>query len=413
MAGPPPLPTKGRTVMGGRYRLLAHVGTGSVGEVFHAELVSSGQPVAVKILKDDLRGDAEAMARFRRGAELLATVDHPAIVKVLDHGADADGTMVVMERVEGEPFDHLLREGPMHPRRAVHLFSQVAHGLAALHAKGIVHRDLKPENVVITGGLLGEQAKLLDFGLARLADPEQAATPAQAWVSGVQKAGRTVGTPAYAAPEQVRGEPGDARSDVYSFGVLAYLMLTGRLPFTGDADQLLQHHLSSQPAPMTSVLPGLARHAALCAVVMKCLEKNPLDRFQDGAALAAAIDLIDSGGLEERPVMVLERPSSGWGGRLMLLVLSLLLALAPRLALERPLEHATWARWLLRAGRPGLALEVLGGAPSATEPRWIAAKAVALHQQGHDEQVRALMAGACRQILSYAPELRAVEDCSR
>ncbi len=413
MPGPPPMPTSSRTVMGGRFKLVANLGDSGVAEVFVAEQQPLGQKVQLKVLKKDLRGDAEMMARFRREAELLASVDHPAVVRVLDFGADRDGTILVMEHVDGQPFDTLLRDGPMEPRRAVHLFSQLAHGLGAIHAKGIVHRDLKPENVVITGALMGEQAKLVDFGIARLFDPASGDSPAKRFDSAIVDGAQLIGTPAYLSPEQARGEPATPASDVYSFGVLAYLMLTGRLPFTGDADALMRHHLSSRPPALEAVLPGLARHPQLTAVVMRCLEKNPVDRFENGQALAAAIDQIDSAGLDERPVMVLARPGPSWSGRLLVLLLSVGAAFAPRIAMERPLAPSTWARWLLRAGRPGLALAALQSAPTASSAQWLAQKARVLHAQGHDEEVRQMMASSCLQILALAPELRAVEACDR
>lgn len=401
MAGPPPLPMQEKTVLAGRFKLLAHLGNGGSSEEFLAEQVGKDRKVRVKVLSKDFRGDSEMMARFRRQAELLSSVDHPAVVKVVDFGADRDGTILVTENVEGEPMDALLRNGPMEPRRAVNLFTQIAHGLAALHFKGIVHRDIRSENVIIQESLLGEKAKLTEFGIARMFDPEMTDTAAKAFVTSITDV-QSIGTPAYLSPEQARGEPAGPRSDVYSFGVLAYLMLTGQLPFTGDADEQLRHHLQSKPRGLEQVRPELKKHPELCKLVMRCLEKNPVDRFPDGSALAHAIDQIDSAGLPDRPQMVLEREGRGFFGTLMLLVVSLLLAGAPAIIAERPLQHATWAKWLVKAGRPSLALEVLGDGPQ--EPRWVATKAMALHALKRDSEIDALRAHYCLALENYAAE---------
>jgi len=403
MPGPPPLPTHDRTVLAGRFKLLAHLGSVATADEFLAEQVGKNRKVRVKILSKDFRGDHEMMARFKRQAELMSSVDHPAVVKVIDFGADRDGTILVTEDIEGEPMDALLRDGPMEPRRAVNLFSQIAHGLAALHFKGIVHRDIRSENVIIHGTLLGEKAKLIEFGIARMFDPELTDSPDKRFVTGVNEI-QSIGTPAYLSPEQARGEPAGPRSDVYSFGVLAYLMLTGQLPFTGDADAQLRHHLQSIPRSPEVVVPALKAHPQLTALVMRCLEKNPVDRFPDGGALAHAIDQIDSAGSGgARPQMVLGRGGRGFFGSVALLLLAVLCGAAPAIAVERPLEHASWAHWLVRFGKPSLALEVLGQAPSAVSPRWLAAKAEALHALERDAEVRALSAEHSASIRSYAP----------
>ncbi len=164
--------------------------------------------------------------RFKREARLLSSVEHPAVVRVIDFGQSHDATCLVMEFAEGETLLQALATAPLTPERGRRVLLQLAEGLAAIHSKGIIHRDLKPENVVLTPGPRGEQARLLDFGIAKLVQPDPDA-------KGLSQVGVVLGTPEYLSPEQAMGIPLDARSDVYSLGVLAYRMLSGALPFTG------------------------------------------------------------------------------------------------------------------------------------------------------------------------------------
>ena len=266
-------------------------------EVFLAEQVSLGRLVALKVLKRDLSSQPAMADRFQREARLLSTVDHPSVVRVIDFESGKDGTVLVLELADGETLEQALKAGPFEPRRATRVMLQLAEGLAAIHERGIIHRDIKPQNVVIGPGLRGEQARLLDFGIARLMeipdeDVKQGPPPLPPPGSNpfVSHPGQAVGTPAYVAPEQATASPVDSRTDVYSFGVLAFRMLAGRLPFEGpDTRDYLEQHVREKPPSLLDVAPQLREHPALVKLVMQCLEKKPGNRPKDGAALVEAL----------------------------------------------------------------------------------------------------------------------------
>ncbi|MBL8922093.1 MAG: serine/threonine protein kinase [Myxococcaceae bacterium] len=286
-----------RLVLGGRFKLIRHLGGGGMAEVFLAEQVSLGRLVALKVLKRDLSAQPAMADRFQREARLLSTVDHPSVVRVIDFESGRDGTVLVLELADGETLEAALRQGPFEPRRAIRVMLQLAEGLAAIHERGIVHRDIKPQNVVIGPGLRGEQARLLDFGIARLMeipDEEVKGGPPPLPPPGsnpfVSHPGQAVGTPAYVAPEQATAQPVDSRTDVYSYGVLAYRMLAGRLPFLGPETQdYLEQHVREKPPSLDDVAPQLRSTPGLVKLVMQCLEKKPSSRPKDGAALAEAL----------------------------------------------------------------------------------------------------------------------------
>ncbi|HMK73807.1 MAG TPA: serine/threonine-protein kinase, partial [Myxococcaceae bacterium] len=159
-------------VLDERFRVLGHLGGGGMGEVYLAEQVSLGRKVALKVLKREVGQQPGMSERFRREARLLSSVEHPAVVRVIDFGESEEGTCLVMELAEGETLLQALEKGPLEPDRGRQVMVQLAEGLEAIHEKGIIHRDLKPENVVLTAGPRGEQARLLDFGIARLVEPD-------------------------------------------------------------------------------------------------------------------------------------------------------------------------------------------------------------------------------------------------
>ena len=236
-------------VLDERFRVLGHLGGGGMGEVYLAEQVSLGRKVALKVLRHEVGQQPGMSERFRREARLLSSVEHPAVVRVIDFGQSEEGTCLVMELAEGETLLQALEAGPLEPERGRRVLVQLAEGLAAIHEKGIIHRDLKPENVVLTPGPRGEQARLLDFGIARLVEPDPDAR-------GLSQVGVVLGTPEYLSPEQAMGQPLDGRSDVYSLGVLAYRMLTGQLPFQGpNARDYLLQHVSAAPRPLLQLAP--------------------------------------------------------------------------------------------------------------------------------------------------------------
>jgi eukaryotic-like serine/threonine-protein kinase len=270
--------TKPRLV-GERYELGELIGYGGMAEVHRGRDVRLGRDVAIKILRADLARDPSFLNRFRREAQSAAGLNHPAIVAVYDTGEDhspTDGAaipFIVMEYVEGRTLRDILKsEGPLPPRRAMEITSEVAGALDFSHRNGLIHRDVKPANVMITRA---GAVKVMDFGIAR-ALSDNAAT--------VTQTASVIGTAQYLSPEQARGEAVDARSDVYSTGCLLYELLTGKPPFQGDSPVAVayQHVRENAPSP-SSVNPAIP--PALDSIVMKALAKNPLNRYQSAAEM--------------------------------------------------------------------------------------------------------------------------------
>jgi eukaryotic-like serine/threonine-protein kinase len=231
----------------GRYHVIERIASGGMGEVFRAHDAVLAREVAIKILHRSLAGDPAFVDRFRREARAAAGLSHHNIVAVYDWGAVDGIYYMVMEYVRGASVRHLLNErGRLEPAQAVEILRQTLLALGHAHREGFVHRDMKPENLLMTReGVV----KVADFGLAR------------AYADGrVTQAGAVTGTVQYLAPEQIRGEPADPRSDLYSLGIVAYELLTGKLPFTGETAMAVAYkHLSDRvPAPSASVpdLPG-------------------------------------------------------------------------------------------------------------------------------------------------------------
>jgi eukaryotic-like serine/threonine-protein kinase len=225
--------------------VLERIASGGMGEVFRAHDAVLAREVAIKVLHRSLAGDPAFVERFRREARAAAGLTHPNIVAVYDWGAVDGIYYMVMEYVRGPSVRHLLNErGRLEPAHAVEILRQTLLALGHAHHEGLVHRDMKPENLLVTReGVV----KVADFGLAR------------AYADGrVTQAGAVTGTVQYLAPEQIRGEPADPRSDLYSLGIVAYELLTGKLPFTGETAMAVAYkHLSDRvPAPTASV-PGL------------------------------------------------------------------------------------------------------------------------------------------------------------
>jgi serine/threonine-protein kinase len=215
-----------------KYRVEQLLGRGGMGAVYRARDVRLDRLVALKVVRAELLGDAEARQRFRREAQIVAGLQHPSIVSVFDYGTLPDGgAYLVMELVRGEDLRRVLqREGRIERERALQILSAVCQAIEAAHREGVLHRDLKPENILLPGK--GVAAKVLDFGVAKVVreDPGDQDTIA-ADPSLITAAGMIIGTPAYMAPEQLRGLVPDARSDIFSLGAVAFEMLTGQLPF--------------------------------------------------------------------------------------------------------------------------------------------------------------------------------------
>lgn len=263
----------GRTVS--HYEIRERIGGGGMGEVFKAWDSRLARYVALKFLPFAL-GDHEASRqRFMREAKAASSLDHPNLCVVHDIGETDDGQMYIcMAYYDGESLKQRIARGPMPIEDALEIARQIARGLARAHEAGIIHRDLKPANVMLTAR--GE-AKIVDFGLAKLVDEEMLTRP-----------GQTVGTFRYMSPEQARGETLDPRSDLWSLGVVLFEMLAGHAPFTGEHAQSVQRAITREPTPnLRGLRPEVS--AGLVAVVERLLAKEPARRFQSAGELEQAL----------------------------------------------------------------------------------------------------------------------------
>lgn len=264
-----------QTIVDSRYRVLKRLGVGGMAEVWCAQDEVLGRRVALKLLGGRYATDPEFRERFRREAQAAAGLTHPNIVGVFDH-SEWDGTpYIAMELVDGQTLKEIVRErGPLPPHIAVGLTEQILRALAYAHRRGIVHRDIKPQNVILDPE--GE-AKVADFGIARAGNSQMTQT------------GSIVGTVQYLSPEQANGQPVDRRSDLYSTGVVLYELLTGRVPFDGEAPvSIALKHVNELPVPPGQLRPGIP--PALEAVVLRSLEKDPNRRFQTAEEFIAALE---------------------------------------------------------------------------------------------------------------------------
>jgi beta-lactam-binding protein with PASTA domain/serine/threonine protein kinase len=265
-----------QVIFNGRYELHRRLGRGGMAEVYLARDQLLDRPVAVKVLFPALATDAGFVERFRREAQAAANLQHPNIVSVFDWG-EANGTyFIVMEYVEGHTLaDSIRDEGRLHPDRAAEVTADIAAALGFAHRNRVVHRDVKPGNVLITrdGGV-----KVADFGIARaLSDSSD---------QNLTKTGSVMGTATYFSPEQARGAPVDPRSDLYSLGVVLYEMTTGHPPFAGDSAVAIAYkHVQENPVPPRRLDPSLPE--TLEAITLKCLAKNPANRYPSAQDLRA------------------------------------------------------------------------------------------------------------------------------
>lgn len=270
----------------GAYEIVAAVGAGGMGEVYHARDTRLNRDVAIKVLPDHLAVDPDALARFEREAQAVAALSHPNILAIHDFGRDGGVTYAVTELLEGDTLRPRLADGALPTRRAVEYAIQIVHGVAAAHERGIVHRDLKPENIFITKS---GAVKILDFGLAKT--PGSAAVASAAQMTGATLPGTVMGTVGYMSPEQVRGLAVDYRTDIFSFGVILYEMLSGRRAFSGDSQvETMNAILKADPPEFAEINPSLP--SSLDRIVRRCIEKDPADRFHSAHDLGIALEAV-------------------------------------------------------------------------------------------------------------------------
>jgi serine/threonine-protein kinase len=283
-------------VLSGRYRLLERLGQGGMGAVYRAHHILMDKAVAVKVLRQELASDAEAVARFHREARSASKLDHEHIIRVTDFGQSDDGLLfLVMELLDGESLAEAIARGPLPWRQAVPILRDVALGLAHAHEQGIIHRDLKPENIILCRRPKSNRqvVKVLDFGLAKLAREAGTSLTGPAAQMSLTRTGVVFGTPEYMSPEQAEGGTLDHRTDIYALGVLMYQMVTGDVPFTAPTFlALLTKTMQEAPVPPSRKAPGIELPEALEALILCCLEKSPARRPQSAEEVIEELERI-------------------------------------------------------------------------------------------------------------------------
>ena len=328
----------GRTL--GNYRLLEVLGKGGMGVVYRGEHSLLGRQAAIKVLRTELSRRADIVARFFNEARATSQVSHPSIVSCLDFGHDRGGSAyIVMELLEGENVrDRLDREECLPWTRAVTIARQVASALGAAHRLGVVHRDLKPDNIFLVEDadvVGGERAKVLDFGIAKLADETGVGNVCRT------RTGSLIGTPVYMSPEQCRGAGEvDERTDIYSLGCVLYQMVCGRPPFIGEGHgDLITMHMTVPPRPPRQLEPTVPE--SLEHVILKMLLKNPDDRQGDMAEVIADLERLGAVPLATPSPVPIGRMAKGTPAPATTLAMS-----AAELLLTTPVERPA-ARWRL------------------------------------------------------------------
>lgn len=306
-------------VLDGRYRIEAKLATGGMGEVYRATHVHIGRVSAIKVIGRDQALHPDSASRFRREALHASRIAHPNVCALYDFGVTPTGRLyLAMEYIEGVTLRQALEATPrFSPARVVAIAQQCAAGLQAAHALGIVHRDLKPDNILLTPASPPipvdaadarrassgpeEVVKLVDFGIAKAMDPAAG--------TEITRGGLVLGTPEYMAPEQLAGDPVDARTDVYALALVCYRMLTGTLPFVGDtAQEALTRRLTHPPRLFADAAPGLAVPTHMEAVLRKGLSQRPADRQVSVTAFADTLAAALAAGHEAPTVRLTRDP---------------------------------------------------------------------------------------------------------
>jgi eukaryotic-like serine/threonine-protein kinase len=313
------------TVLSGRYKLEAKLGSGGMSTVYLARDTTLDRQVAVKVMHREMSEQADQLQRFRQEARAVAKLSHPNVVAVIDAGEDGGHPYIVFEYVEGETLKQRInRVGALDPQEALAYAIEIARGLTVAHARNMVHRDIKPQNVLIDSE---GRAKLTDFGISRQLEQD-----------GMTATGRVLGTTDYVAPEQAMGHPVDQRSDVYSLGVVLYEMLVGQVPFQADSQVgVAMKHVNEELPDVQQRRPELSAAAAM--VVERATAKDPAQRYQkvgeliDDLATALEVEAARAGSTTGEATSVLEavapaeRKLAG-GGRRSWLAIALVALLA-------------------------------------------------------------------------------------
>jgi serine/threonine-protein kinase len=355
-------------ILADRYEVESVIGHGGMAQVYLGTDRVLGRQVALKILSSQFARDATFVARFRREAQAAASLIHPNVVGVFDTGSD-DGThYIVMEYVPGKTLAQVVREdAPLLPERAVEIAEAVAGGLAFAHRQGIIHRDVKPGNIMLT---TNGDVKVMDFGIARATSSES-----------LTQTATVLGTATYFSPEQAQGEKVDTRSDIYSLGCVLYEMLTAHPPFEADSPVAVAYkHVREDPVPPSAINPDVPQ--AVDAIVMKCLAKNPDNRYQTAEELKEDLRRFRTGEqVMATPILpvtrteVIERTARPT-------------SVLPTRAVEPVRKSRRWVAWtimavlllLLATGLAFLAANLLSSGGTTTVPTSIIGKPVRVAQ---------------------------------
>lgn len=308
----------------GPYEIVAPLGAGGMGEVYRARDTRLGRDVAVKVLPASFAKDAERLRRFEQEARAAGALNHPNILAIYDIGVQDGAPYLVTELLEGETLRERLRASALPVRKVLDLAAQAIRGVAAAHDRGIIHRDLKPANIFLTKD---GHVKILDFGLAKLIQPEAGAglgetqSPTRTADPLTQtEAGIVLGTVGYMSPEQVRGQPADARSDIFALGTILYEMLSGKRAFEKDSSaDTMAAILKEEPPELSG--EGKKIPPAVERVVRHCLEKNPAERFQSARDLAFDLESLSGASATGARALRTERPLHRRGSPLLFAVL--------------------------------------------------------------------------------------------
>jgi len=292
------------TTLAGKYRIDERLSEGGMGTVYRGTHVLMDKTVAIKVLRPSLAADEKIVARFSREARAASRISHPNALSVTDFGEDESGhVFIVMEFLSGRTLKQLIRdEGPLPLPRVVNITRQIGDALNAAHSQGVVHRDLKSDNIMLLDTMAGDHAKVLDFGIAKINEPDGAID------TNLTAPNLVIGTPQYMSPEQCAQDSEiDARSDIYSLGVILYEMLVGHVPFSGDSPTMVMMKHLQEPVPSVleerEDLPASVGH-----VVARAMAKVPDNRYQNVATFLEDLTIAAGMTLTRTPAVVAERP---------------------------------------------------------------------------------------------------------
>jgi len=343
----------------GPYEVVSLIGAGGMGEVYRARDTRLDRTVALKVLAQHVSGTSSGRERFEREARAISALNHPNICTLFDVGSENGTEYLVMELIDGESLSDRIAKGPLPLEAVLRIGAAVAGALAKAHHVGIIHRDLKPANIMLTKS----GPKLLDFGLARKAAEEMGTTSPDAETRVEKEAltaeGTILGTLPYMAPEQLEGQPTDARTDIFALGTVLYEMTTGKRAFSAKSQaSLISKIMSEHPTPIGELQP--VAPTALHRLIMKCLAKDPDERWQCAADVASELRSIPE--REERAVVMTtsRRPLAAWLVAGLSVIIAIILAMA-LLRRPAPTTHALRFSILPPAGG-GFVLPTTSGA---------------------------------------------------